>query len=113
MGSAGGRPPRAQAPSPPGLSDARQLVSTMQVLLQARRLKVAPALAEAELLAREMANFRAKATTAPEQAEPWREGAHDDLVLAVAVAAWQGERCGGGGFRPYAVGSGLGWGWGW
>jgi hypothetical protein len=21
----------------------------------------------------------------------WREGAHDDLVLAVAIAAWKGE----------------------
>jgi hypothetical protein len=24
--------------------------------------------------------------------DAWREGAHDDLVLAVAVAAWLGER---------------------
>jgi hypothetical protein len=25
--------------------------------------------------------------------DTWREGAHDDLVLAVAVAAWLGEQC--------------------
>ena len=24
--------------------------------------------------------------------EPWREGAHDDLVFAVALAAWWGQR---------------------
>ena len=27
--------------------------------------------------------------------EDWREGRHDDLVLATAMAAWYGERDGG------------------
>jgi hypothetical protein len=29
--------------------------------------------------------------TANEAFGAWREGAHDDLVLAVAIAAWEGE----------------------
>jgi hypothetical protein len=38
-------------------------------------------------------SFRVKASLSPsETRESWREGPHDDLVLAVAIAAWQGER---------------------
>ncbi|HEY8505549.1 MAG TPA: hypothetical protein VIL46_13275 [Gemmataceae bacterium] len=71
----------------------KELVSTLQVLLQARRIKVAPSLPEAETLVREMTEFRVKITLAANETfGAWREGSHDDLVLAVAVAAWWGER---------------------
>jgi hypothetical protein len=71
----------------------KELVSVLQVLLQARRLKVAPTLAEAGTLVRELQNFQVKITTAAHETfGTWREGLHDDLVLAVAVAAWQAER---------------------
>ena len=71
----------------------KELVSTLQVLLQARRIKVSPGLAESATLVRELTNFRAKVTAAAEDTlESWREGPHDDLVLAVAVAAWEAER---------------------
>jgi len=44
------------------------------------------------LLVQELENFRAKVTTAKNEGlESWREGRHDDLILAVAVAAWLGE----------------------
>jgi hypothetical protein len=34
-----------------------------------------------------------KATLSPKDTlEAWREGPHDDLVLAVAIAAWQSEQ---------------------
>ncbi len=70
----------------------QELASTLQVLLQSRRLRVAPALPESATLARELASFQVKATAAAkEELDAWREGAHDDLVLAVAVAAWLGE----------------------
>jgi hypothetical protein len=70
----------------------RDLVSMLQVLLQTRRLKVAPGLVEAKTLVKELMGFRVKATlSATETLESWREGPHDDLVLAVAIAAWQGE----------------------
>ena len=70
----------------------KELVSTLQVLLQARRLKVSPALPEAQTLVTELMNFKAKPETATDDTlESWREGPHDDLVLAVAMAAWEGE----------------------
>ena len=65
----------------------------MQVLLQERRLKVAQSLPEAATLTQELLNFKSKPSTAPmDSFEAWRENPHDDLVLAVAIAAWIGER---------------------
>jgi hypothetical protein len=71
----------------------KELVSTLQVLLQSRRIKVAPSLAESRTLVQELMRFRVKTALSPsETLEAWREGPHDDLVLAVAIAAWQSER---------------------
>lgn len=70
----------------------KELVGTLQLLLQARRLKVSPALPEAQTLVAELMKFKAKPTTATDDTlESWREGPHDDLVLAVTMAAWEGE----------------------
>jgi hypothetical protein len=70
----------------------QELAATLQVLLQSRRLRVAPALPEAAMLARELAAFQVKVNaSSPEEMDAWRQGTHDDLVLAVAVAAWLGE----------------------
>jgi hypothetical protein len=71
----------------------QELAATLQVLLQSRRLRVAPALPEAATLVRELAAFQVKVTVATKEEEmaAWREGTHDDLVLAIAVAAWLGE----------------------
>ena len=63
----------------------RNLVGTLQVLLQGQRLKVAPSLAEADLLVRELMNFRARVSTVEQQAESWREGDHDDSSLVDAI----------------------------
>jgi hypothetical protein len=70
----------------------RELVGTLQVLLQTRRLQVSRSLPDAAVLVQELENFRAKVATARQETlESWREGRHDDLILAVAVAAWLGE----------------------
>src|SRR5262249_53124300 len=70
-----------------------ELVSTLQVLLQSRRLKVAPALREAPTLVQELTTFQLKPVLAGDDASlAWREGPHDDLVLAAGVAAWLAER---------------------
>jgi hypothetical protein len=70
----------------------KELVSCLQALLQGRRLKVARGLHERQLLAQELENFRVKVTAAANETfGAWREGEHDDLVLAVALAAWLGE----------------------
>jgi hypothetical protein len=68
----------------------RDLVGAAQVLLQNGRLKIAASLPEAETLKRELLNFRIKVDprTAHDSYEHWREGDHDDLVLATAIACW-------------------------
>lgn len=68
----------------------RDLVSAAQVALQTERLKVASSLPEASTLVRELQNFQVKINleTAHDSSGAWREGAHDDLVLAVALALW-------------------------
>jgi hypothetical protein len=68
-----------------------ELVSCLQILLQARRLRVPRNLPEALVLARELQNFRIKVTLAANDAGTWRENKHDDLVLAVALACWRAE----------------------
>lgn len=68
------------------------LVSTVQLLFQSRRLSFAERLPEAAVLVKELQNFRVKVTAAANETfEAWREGDHDDLVLAVAMACWVGE----------------------
>ncbi len=70
----------------------RDLVSVTQVALQSERLKIASELPEAATLVREMQNFHVKINieTAHDSYGAWREGTHDDLILAVALALWTG-----------------------
>lgn len=69
----------------------RDLVSTVQVYLQNKRLKIAEQLELAETLTRELQNFQVKITDAANDVYgAWREGSHDDLVLAAALALWAG-----------------------
>jgi hypothetical protein len=67
----------------------KDLVGAAQVLLQDGRLNVARELREAATLTEELKNFRMKFTaSANAQYEAWRDGDHDDLVLAVALPCW-------------------------
>lgn len=70
----------------------RDLVSVAQVALQTGRLKIAASLPEAATLTRELLNFQVKINldTAHDSYGAWREGAHDDLVLAICLALWWG-----------------------
>ncbi len=71
----------------------KELVTSLQVVLQTRRLHIARDLPDAPVLIREMQNFRVKITLAAHETfGAWREGEHDDLVLAVALACWWAER---------------------
>lgn len=70
----------------------RDLVGVVQVALQTGRLKIAAQLPEAETLTKELQNFQVKITdTAHDTYGAWREGTHDDLVLALALALWQAK----------------------
>ena len=84
----------------------KDLVGGLQVLLQGRRLHLASELAHVETLIQELQTFQIKLTpTANDLVTLWREGCHDDLVLAVAIAACAGEMClrNPGGQAPYVI----------
>jgi hypothetical protein len=72
----------------------RDLASAPLVLMQNGQLKIAEGLQLAPVLKRELLSFKVKINiaTGHDSYEAWREGDHDDLVLAVAMACWTGER---------------------
>lgn len=71
----------------------KELVTCLQLILQARRLRIARSLPLADTLVEELQNFRVKITPAANEVfGTWREGDHDDLVLAVVMACWWAER---------------------
>jgi hypothetical protein len=71
----------------------RDVASTIAVLLQTGRLRIARDLKESETLLRELLNFRVKISLSGHDSyEAWREQEHDDLVLAVGLAAWLFEK---------------------
>ena len=90
----------------------KDIVSVTQVLLQTRRLKIARSLRDAPLLARELVNFRSRVTAQTSESQlDWRESANDDLVLALAIAAWKAEQNPGlGSAYGYGVSETAGWG---
>jgi hypothetical protein len=73
----------------------RDLVGVLAVLFQSQRMRIARDLPVAQLLVQELLNFRVKISLSGRDSygagEEWRDGAHDDLVLAVALASWYGE----------------------
>lgn len=65
------------------------LVSRLQALLHEGRLKIQKELPEADALVRELQDFRVEFTAAGNLTFNARQGMHDDLVLALAIAAWR------------------------
>jgi hypothetical protein len=70
-----------------------ELVSSVQAALGTERLKIARGLKEGETLKKELLDFKVKLTASAHETFDAREGTHDDLVLAVAMGVWLGERC--------------------
>lgn len=70
----------------------QELAATVQVFLQWRRLQVSRTLPQTATLVRETTAFQLKTTASrKEKLDAWRQGRHDDLVLAAAVEPWLGE----------------------
>lgn len=65
-----------------------ELVSKLQALLHAGDLRIANSLPDAAVLARELQDFRVRFSDAGNAQFAAREGAHDDLVLALALAVF-------------------------
>jgi hypothetical protein len=74
----------------------RDLVFAAQVALQEERLKFASGMELLPALVEELRNFRVKINpaTAHDSYSHWREGMHDDLVLAVSLACWVAGKAG-------------------
>lgn len=70
-----------------------ELVEGLLLAFQGRRIQIADQLAHAPALGRELTELRRKTTQAGHtQYGAWRDGEHDDLVLALAMAVWQADR---------------------
>jgi hypothetical protein len=70
----------------------KNLVGVLQTTLQANRLMFAEGLPDVPTLVNELLAFQMKITTAGNDTYgAWREGTHDDLVLAVGLAVWWAE----------------------
>jgi hypothetical protein len=68
-----------------------QLVSTYQVVLQNRRLKVSARLPEAKTLIHEMRTFKIRVTAAANQTFGAEGRDHDDLLFSSMLAVWGAE----------------------
>ena len=64
------------------------LISTVDALLHVGELRFAAALGESETMKAELLDFRRHLGAAGRATYAARTGKHDDLVLAVAIAAW-------------------------
>jgi hypothetical protein len=74
----------------------RLIASSLQAVLQTRRLTIASSMPEAETLRRELSTFVVKLNTETmhESFEHWRSAQHDDLVLACGLSAWYASHVG-------------------
>jgi hypothetical protein len=71
----------------------RDLVGCVQAPLQDKRIMFAEGLPLVQTLVTEMMNFQVKITeSANDTYGAWREGQHDDLILAVMLACWWAQR---------------------
>ena len=85
----------------------KEHVSTLLVLLEAGLLKWdAKRLPNARRFEKELSDFRVTVTRARNETFGADGSQHDDLVLAVALAAWLGEHTGGG--DPRGIGTAAG-----
>jgi hypothetical protein len=84
----------------------KDLVAVVNAALQTKRLLWDPRLPYDAVLTKELRDFQTRITPAGnEQFGAWREGQHDDLLLAVAIATWLAERTGPEvTTRPFALG---------
>jgi len=66
----------------------KDLVGSIQAALGLGRLKIVPSLEHAETLKKELQDFRIRLSPSGHETFSGREGAHDDLVLSLAMCLW-------------------------
>ena len=67
------------------------LTGLVQKYLQSGRLRIGAKLPHAATLQKELRDFRVKISKAANETYEAREGQHDDIVLALAIALFAGE----------------------
>jgi hypothetical protein len=76
----------------------RDLVTALEVLLQGRRIHAVPGLPLAEDMRAELGAFEVGISTGGRDSYEAASGSHDDIVMALALAAWCAGRPGGAGW---------------
>jgi hypothetical protein len=68
----------------------RDLISAGLIALQEGRLRIPTTIPETEALKQELLDYRVRINlrSGHDTYEPWREGAHDDLLFALCLACW-------------------------
>lgn len=69
----------------------KELVSSLQVVLQNYRLKIASDLPFLDELKKEFLNFKARINTKANAQFNAASGYHDDIVMSISLATWYGE----------------------
>lgn len=70
----------------------KDLVHGLMILLEEGRLRLPDDHPESRTLVNELTNMRVKITSESNTGyEAWRQGQHDDLVFALALACWRGK----------------------
>jgi hypothetical protein len=70
----------------------RDLITTCQLLIQNHRLRIATGIPDHAALVEELLAYRITISeNGHDSYGPWREHDHDDLLLALALAAWTAE----------------------
>ena len=76
------------------------LISRLDALMSTGSLKIQADLPEADTLIRELQNYQIQFTPSGQLTANARQGAHDDIILAAALAIW---RLGGGGMASWGL----------
>jgi hypothetical protein len=69
-----------------------ELISHLQALLHQGQLQIQKNLVEAETLVRELQDFKVNYSSSGFMSFSARQGKHDDLVLALAIAVWKAKQ---------------------
>ena len=71
----------------------RDLVTGLQVMYEREELRMPKKMKLVDALVEELGNMGSRITETGKETYPaWREGVHDDLVLAVALAVWRAKQ---------------------
>lgn len=68
------------------------LATTIERLLQTGQIKIADSISLKNLLIHELQNWQVKITEHGNEQFTHRSGEHDDMIIAIALACWFGER---------------------